>query len=75
MKGLCFWNKKGIYSFESNTATVKLNKLTENSINIGEIPVATYDYEIYRGEIVRVTKEIKDYITDENILKMIDIYA
>ena len=72
MRGLCFSNK-GIYRFETTPEKVKLKELKGNTIK--ELPIAEFDYKLYSGEIIRITKEIKEYIKDEKILNIIDIYA
>ena len=72
MKGLCFSNK-GIYKFETTIDKVKLKELNGNTVE--ELSIAEYDYKLYSGEIIRITKEIKEYIEDEKILNIIDIYA
>ena len=72
MRGLCFSNK-GIYKFETTIDKVKLNELNNNIVE--ELSISEYDYKLYSGEIIRITKEIKEYIKDEKILNIIDIYA
>ena len=72
MIGLCFSNK-GIYKFETTIDKVKLKELNGNIVE--ELSIPEYDYKLYTGEIIRVTKEIKEYIKDEKILRMIDMYA
>ena len=72
MKGLCFSNK-GIYKFETTIDKVKLKEINGNTIE--ELSIAEYDYKLYSGEIIRITKEIKEFIKDEKILNIIDIYA
>ena len=72
MRGLCF-TSKGIYKFETTPEKVKLKELNSNTVE--ELPIAEYDYKLYSGEIIRITKEIKEYIKDEKILNIIDIYA
>ena len=72
MIGLCFSNK-GIYKFETAIDKVKLKELNGNTVE--ELSIAEYDYKLYSGEIIRITKEIKEYIKDEKILNIIDIYA
>ena len=72
MRGLCFSNK-GIYKFETTPEKVKLKELNNNTIE--ELSISEYDYKLYSGEIIRVTKEIKEYIKDEKILRMLDMYA
>ena len=72
MRGLCFSNK-GIYRFETTPEKVKLNELNNNTVE--ELSISEYDYKLYSGEIIRVTKEIKEYIKDEKILNMIDMYV
>ena len=72
MRGLCFSNK-GIYKFETTIDKVKLNELNNNTVE--EMSIAEFDYKLYSGEIIRITKEIKEYIKDEKILNVIDIYA
>ena len=72
MKGLCFSNK-GIYKFETTIDKVKLKELNGNIVE--ELSITEYDYKLYSGEIIRITKEIKEYIKDEKILNIIDIYA
>ena len=72
MRGLCFSNK-GIYKFETTIDKVKLNELNNNTVE--ELSLAEFDYKLYSGEIMRITKEIKEYIKDEKILNIIDIYA
>ena len=72
MRGLCFSNK-GIYKFETTPEKVKLKGFNDNTIE--ELSISEYDYKLYSGEITRVTKEIKEYIKDEKILRMIDMYA
>ena len=69
MRGLCFSNK-GIYKFETTIDKVKLNGNT-----VEEMSIAEFDYKLYSGEIIRITKEIKEYIKDEKILNIIDIYV
>ena len=72
MRGLCFSNK-GIYRFETTPEKVKLRELNNNTVE--ELSISEYDYKLYTGEIIRVTKEIKEYIEVEKILGIIDIYA
>ena len=72
MRGLCFSNK-GIYKFETTPEKVKLKELNGNIVE--ELSIVEYDYKLYSGEIIRITKEIKEYIKDEKILNIIDIYA
>ena len=72
MRGLCFSNK-GIYKFETTIDKVKLKELNGNTVE--EMSIAEYDHKLYSGEIIRITKEIKEYIKDEKILNIIDIYA
>ena len=72
MRGLCFSNK-GIYRFETTPEKVKLEGLNDNTIV--ELSISEYDYKLYTGKIIRVTKEIKEYIKDEKILRMIDMYV
>ena len=72
MRGLCFSNK-GIYKFETTIDKVKLKELNGNIVE--EMSIAEFDYKLYSDEIIRITKEIKEYIKDENILNIIDIYA
>ena len=72
MRGLCFSNK-GIYRFETTREKVKLRELNNNTVE--ELSISEYDYKLYSGEIIRVTKEIKEYIEDGKILNIIDIYA
>ena len=72
MRSLCFSNK-GIYRFETKTEKVKLNEINNNTVE--ELSIAEFDYKLYSGEIIRITKEIKEYIKDEKILNIIDIYA
>lgn len=72
MRGLCFSNKR-IYKFETTQEKVKLKELNNNTVE--ELSIPEYDYKLYSGEIIRVTKEIKEYIKDEKILRMIDMYA
>ena len=72
MRGLCFSNK-GIYKFETTIDKVKLKELNGNIVE--ELSITEYDYKLYSGEIIRITKEIKEYIKDEKILNVIDIYA
>ena len=74
MRGLCFSNK-GIYKFETTPEKVKLNELNNNNNTVEELSIAEFDYKLYSGEIIRITKEIKEYIKDEKILNIIDIYA
>lgn len=73
MRGLCFSNK-GIYKFETTPEKVKLRELNNNN-TVEELSISEYDYKLYTGEIIRVTKEIKEYIKDEKILRIIDMYA
>ena len=72
MIGLCFSNK-GIYKFETTPEKVKLKELNGNTVE--ELSITEFDYKLYSGEIIRITKEIKEYIKDEKILNIIDIYA
>ena len=72
MKGLCFSNK-GIYKFETTIDKVKLKELNGNTVE--ELSIAEFDYKLYSGEIMRITKEIKEYIKDKKTLNIIDIYA
>ena len=72
MRGLCFSNK-GIYKFETTIDKVKLKELNGNIVE--ELSITEYDYKLYSGEIIRITKEIKEYIKDEKIFNIIDIYA
>ena len=72
MRGLCFSNK-GIYKFETAIDKVKLKELNGNTVE--ELSISEFDYKLYFGEIIRITKEIKEYIKDEKILNIIDIYA
>ena len=72
MRGLCFSNK-GIYKFETTIDKVELKELNGNTVE--ELSITEYDYKLYSGEIIRITKEIKEYIKDEKILNIIDIYA
>ena len=72
MIGLCFSNK-GIYKFETAIDKVKLKELNGNTVE--ELSIAEFDYKLYSSEIIRITKEIKEYIKDEKILNIIDIYA
>ena len=72
MIGLCFSNK-GIYKFETTPDKVKLKELNGNTVE--ELSISEFDYKLYFGEIIRITKEIKEYIKDEKILNIIDIYA
>ena len=72
MRGLCFSNK-GIYEFETTPDKVKLKELNGNTVE--ELSISEFDYKLYFGEIIRITKEIKEYIKDEKILNIIDIYA
>ena len=72
MRGLCFSNK-GIYKFETTIDKVKLKELNGNTVE--ELSITEYDHKLYSGEIIRITKEIKEYIKDEKILNIIDIYA
>ena len=72
MRGLCFSNK-GIYKFETTIDKVKLKELNGNTVE--ELSIAEIDYKLYSGKIIRITKEIKEYIKDEKILNIIDIYA
>ena len=57
MRGLCFSNK-GIYKFETTPEKVKLNELNNNTVE--ELSIAEFDYKLYSGEIIRITKEIKE---------------
>ena len=72
MRGLCYSNKR-IYRFETTPEKVKLRELNNNTVD--ELSIPEYDYKLYTGEIIRVTKEIKEYIKDEKILRIIDMYA
>ena len=72
MRGLCFSNK-GIYKFETTPEKVKVKELTSNTVE--ELSIAEFDSKLYSGEIIRITKEIKEHIKDEKILNIIDIYA
>ena len=72
MRGLCFSNK-GIYKFETTTDKVKLKELKSNTVE--ELSIAEFDYKLYSGEIMRITKGMKEYIEVKKILNIIDIYA
>ena len=72
MRGLCFSNK-GIYKFETTPEKVKLKELKSNTVE--ELSIAEFDYKLYSGEIMRITKGMKEYIEVEKILGIIDIYA
>ncbi len=72
MRGLCFSNK-GIYKFETTIDKVKLKELKSNTVE--EMSIAEFDYKLYSGEIMIITKGMKEYIEVKKILNIIDIYA